>query len=150
MKGLGLGTTERTLEPPNGLVRAPWEAPRGHDPCRHQTARPGFLSGSAHRINGDRPSRLLRGAATKKGARPRSTTPPAWPYVEVLADEQKGDDVVILARAVGWFLEQGISPVGGILSDNGPPNRSGDCESLSAPWISAHPTPALQRRSQRE
>ena len=41
-------------------------------------------------------------------------------YVEVLADEQRATTVGFLARAVGWFSEQGISCCRGVLSDHGP------------------------------
>jgi hypothetical protein len=40
-------------------------------------------------------------------------------YVEVLADEQRSTTVGSLARALGWFSEQGIT-CRRILSDNGP------------------------------
>jgi len=56
----------------------------------------------------------------------RSTTPPAWPsnrevscgkHVEILTDEQKATTVGFLARALGWFSEQGIT-CRRVLSDN--------------------------------
>ncbi|WP_235300158.1 DDE-type integrase/transposase/recombinase [Synechococcus sp. GFB01] len=46
-------------------------------------------------------------------------------YVEVLADEQKATTTGFLARAVGWFSEQGIT-CRRVLSDNGTACRSGD------------------------
>ncbi len=46
-------------------------------------------------------------------------------YVEVLPDEQKATTVGFLARAVGWFNEQGIT-CRRILSDNGSAYRSGE------------------------
>ena len=61
-------------------------------------------------------------------------TPPDWQsnrevsackYVEVLADEQKATTVGFLARALGWFSEQGIS-CRRVLSDNGSSYRSGE------------------------
>jgi transposase InsO family protein len=45
--------------------------------------------------------------------------------VEVLPDEQKATTVGFLARAVGWFSEQGIT-CRRIFSDNGSAYRSGD------------------------
>jgi hypothetical protein len=39
-------------------------------------------------------------------------------YVEVLPDEQKATTVGFLARAVGWFSQQGIT-CRRVLSDNG-------------------------------
>ena len=54
-------------------------------------------------------------------------------YVEVLADEQKATAIGFLARAVGWFSEQGITRRR-VLSDNGSAYRSGDwreaCQAL--------------------
>ena len=45
-------------------------------------------------------------------------------YVEVLPDEQKATTVGFLARAVGWFSEQGITSRR-VLSDNGSAYRLG-------------------------
>ena len=46
-------------------------------------------------------------------------------YVEVLPDEQKATTVGFLARAVGWFSQQGIT-CRRVLSDNGSSYRSGE------------------------
>lgn len=46
-------------------------------------------------------------------------------YVEVLPDEQKATTVGFLARAVGWFSEQGIT-CRRVLSDNCSSYRSGE------------------------
>ncbi len=47
-------------------------------------------------------------------------------YVEVLPDEQKATTVGFLARAVGWFNEQGIT-YHRIFIGNGSAYRSGEC-----------------------
>jgi transposase InsO family protein len=64
------------------------------------------------------------------------------PYVEVLADEQRSTTVGSLARALGWFSEQGIT-CRRILSDNGPSYRSGDwrkaCHALALKPIRIKP-----------
>jgi len=45
--------------------------------------------------------------------------------VEVLPDELQATTIGFLARAVGWFSEQGIA-CRRVLSDNGAAYRSGD------------------------
>ena len=74
-------------------------------------------------------------------------------YVEVLADEQRATTVGFLARAVGWFSEQGIT-CRRILSDNGPAYRSGDwrkaCQALDLKPIRTKPyTPQTNGKAER-
>jgi hypothetical protein len=73
--------------------------------------------------------------------------------VELLADEQKATTVGFLARAVGWFSEQGITSRR-VLSDNGPSYRSGDwrkaCRALDLKPIRTKPyTPQTNGKAER-
>jgi hypothetical protein len=74
-------------------------------------------------------------------------------YVEVLADEQRSTTVGFLARAVGWFSEQGIN-CRRVLSDNGSAYRSGDwrkaCRALALRPIRTKPyTPQTNGKAER-
>jgi transposase InsO family protein len=63
-------------------------------------------------------------------------------YVVVFADELIATTLGFLARAVGWFSEQGIT-CRRVLSDNGPAYRSGDsrkaCRALDLKPIRTKP-----------
>lgn len=74
-------------------------------------------------------------------------------YVEVLPDEQKATTVGFLARAVGWFSQEGIT-CRRILSDNGSAYRSGDwrkaCRALDLKPIRTKPhTPRTNGKAER-
>ena len=74
-------------------------------------------------------------------------------YVEVRPDEQKATTVGFLARAVGWFSEQGIT-CRRVLSDNGVAYRSGDwrkaCQALGMKPIRTKPyTPQTNDKAER-
>jgi transposase InsO family protein len=73
--------------------------------------------------------------------------------VEVLSDEQKATTVGFLARAVGWFSEQGIT-CRRVLSDNGSSYRSGEwrkvCSVLDLKPIRTTPyTPRTNGKAER-
>ena len=77
-----------------------------------------------HRITRDRRQGCSLGAGYEKvHVAIDDATRPA--YVEVFADEQKATTIGFLARAVGWFYEQGIK-CRRVLSDSGPAYRSRD------------------------
>lgn len=77
-----------------------------------------------HRITGNRRQGCSRGAGyAKDHVAVDDATRLA--YVEVLPDEQKAITVGFLARAVGWFNQQGI-PCRRALSDHGFSYRSGE------------------------
>jgi len=122
MKALGLGRL-RNLEPKRlrfceavapGAAVPVGEAGR-HDPCRHQAASPVRRVG--HGITGDRRQCCSRGAGYEK-VHVAIDYATRLAYVEVLPDEQKATTVGFLARAVGWFSQQGIT-CRRVLSDNG-------------------------------
>ena len=74
-------------------------------------------------------------------------------YVEMLAYEQKGTTVGFLARAVGWFSEQGIT-CRRVPSDNGASDRSSDwrkgCRALDMKRIRTKPyTPQTNGKAKR-
>jgi transposase InsO family protein len=74
-------------------------------------------------------------------------------YVEVLPDEQKATTVGFLARAVGWFSQQGIT-CRRVLSDNGSAYRSGAwrkaCMALDLRAIPTKPyTPRTNGKAER-
>ncbi|MEB3202407.1 MAG: DDE-type integrase/transposase/recombinase, partial [Synechococcus sp.] len=77
-----------------------------------------------HRITGDRRQGCSRGAGYEK-VHVAIDDATRLAYVEVLPDEQKATTVGFLARAVGWFSEQGIT-CRRVLSDNGSSYRSGE------------------------
>jgi transposase InsO family protein len=52
-----------------------------------------------------------------------STTPPGWPYVEVLDDEKASTAVGFLRRAVAFYRSHGITAEA-VMSDNGACYRS--------------------------
>ena len=73
--------------------------------------------------------------------------------MEVLPDEQKTTTVDFLARAVGWFSQQG-NTCSRILSDNGSAYRSGDwrkaCRALDLKPIRTKPyTPRTNGKAER-
>ena len=94
-----------------------------------------------HRITGDRRQGSSRGAGYEK-VHVAIDDATRLAYVEVLADEQRSTTVGSLARALGWFSEQGIT-CRRILSDNGPSCRSGDwrkaCHALALKPIRTKP-----------
>jgi len=61
-----------------------------------------------HRITGDRRQGTSRGAGYEK-VHVAIDDATRLAYVEVLSDEQMGTTVDFLARAVGWFSQQGIT-----------------------------------------
>jgi len=79
------------------------------------------LSGSGHRITGDRRQGSSRGCRHERVHVRDTTDATRWLYVEVLADEQKPHKRGFLARAVGWFLNRDHLSSGIFLSDNAPP-----------------------------
>ena len=85
-----------------------------------------------HRITGDSRQGCSRGAGDEK-VHVAIDDATRLAYVEVLADEQKATTIGFLARAIGWFSEQGIT-CRQVLSDNGSAYRSGDwrnaCQTL--------------------
>ncbi len=119
----------------------------------HRTSRVTPLKGALpHRITGDRRQGCSRGAGYEK-VRVAIDDATRLAYVEVLADEQKATTVGFLARAVGWFSEQGIT-CRRILSDNGPAYRSGDwrkaCRVLDLRPIRTKPyTPQTNGKAER-
>ena len=116
MKALGLGRL-RNLEPKRlrfceavALGTAvPMGEPGRHDSCRHQTAGPVRTGRPPH--TGDRRQGCSRGAGYEK-VHVAIDDATRLAYVEVLPDEQKATTVGFLARAVGWFSQQGITEVG--------------------------------------
>jgi transposase InsO family protein len=121
MKGLGLGRL-KNLDPKPPVRRYQWERPG--DMIHFDTKQLARFERVGHRITGDRRQGSSRGAGYEKVhvAIDDSTR---LANVEVLADEQKATTIGFLARAVGWFSEQGIT-CRRILSDNGSAYRSGD------------------------
>ncbi|WP_369801699.1 integrase core domain-containing protein [Cyanobium sp. NIES-981] len=105
-----------------------------------------------HRITGDRRQGSSRGAGYEK-VHVAIDDATRLAYVEVLADEQRATTVGFLARAVGWFSEQGIT-CRRILSDNGSAYRSGDwrkaCRALDLKPIRTKPyTPQTNGKAER-
>jgi hypothetical protein len=105
-----------------------------------------------HRITGDRRQGSSRGAGYEK-VHVAIDDATRLAYVEVLADEQKATTVGFLARAVGWFSEQGIT-CRRVLSDNGSSYRSGDwrkaCQALALQPIRTKPyTPQTNGKAER-
>ena len=129
MNALGLGRL-RNLEPKKPVQRYQWARPG--DMIHVDTKQLARFDRVGHRITGDRRQGSSRGAGYEK-EHVAMDDAKRLAYVEVLADEQKATTVGFLARAVGWFSEQGIT-CRRILSDNGSAYRSGDwrkaCQAL--------------------
>ncbi|KEF41858.1 MAG: transposase [Cyanobium sp. CACIAM 14] len=129
MNALGLGRL-RNLEPRTPVRRYQWERPG--DMIHVDTKQLARFERVGHRITGDRRQGASRGAGYEK-VHVAIDDATRLAYVEVLDDEQKATTIGFLARAVGWFSEQGIT-CRRVLSDNGSAYRSGDwrkaCQAL--------------------
>jgi transposase len=121
MNALGLGRL-RNLEPKKPVQRYLWEQPG--DMTHVDTKQLARFERVGHRITGDRRPGCSRGVGYEK-VHVANDDATRLAYVEVLAGEMRATTVGFLARAVGWFCEQGIT-CRRILSDNGPAYRSGD------------------------
>ena len=120
MKSLGLGRL-RNLAPKPPVQRYQWEKPG--DMIHVDTKQLARFERVGHRITGDRRQGCSRGAGYEK-VHVAIDDATRLAYVEVLPDEQKATTVGFLARAVGWFSQQGIT-CQRVLSDNGSAYRSG-------------------------
>ena len=129
MNRLGLGRL-KNLEPKKPVVRYQWEKPG--DMIHVDTKQLARFEHIGHRITGDRRKGTSRGIGYEK-VHVAIDDATRLAYVEVLADERRATTIGFLARAVGWFSEQGIH-CRRVLSDNGSSYRSGDwrkaCEVL--------------------
>jgi transposase InsO family protein len=157
MNALGLGRL-RNLEPKKPVQRYQWERPGDMihvdtepqaSPKELQLAR---FERVGHRITGDRRQGCSRGVGYEK-VHVAIDDATGLAYVEVLADEQRATTAGFLARAVGWFSEQGIT-CRRILSNNGPSYRSGDwrkaCRALEIKPIRTKPyTPQTNGKAAR-
>jgi transposase InsO family protein len=149
MNALGLGRL-RSLEPKPPVRRYEWERPG--DMIHVDTKQLARFERVGHRITGDRRQGSSRGAGYEK-VHVAIDDATRLAYVEVLADEQRATTVGFLARAVGWFSEQGIT-CRRILSDNGPAYRSSDwrraCRALDLKPIRTKPyTPQTNGKAER-
>jgi len=149
MKGLGLGRL-KNLDPKRLVRRYQWERPG--DMIHVDIKQLARFERVGHRITGDRRQGSSRGAGYEK-VHVAIDDATRLAYVEVLADEQKATTVGFLARAVGWFSEQGIT-CRRILSDNGPSYRSDDwrkaCRALDLKPIRTKPyTPQTNGKAER-
>jgi len=149
MNALGLGRL-RSLEPKPLVRRYEWERPG--DMIHVDTKQLARFERVGHRITGDRRQGSSRGAGYEK-VHVAIDDATRLAYVEVLADEQRATTVGFLARAVGWFSEQGIT-CRRILSDNGPAYRSSDwrraCRALDLKPIRTKPyTPQTNGKAER-
>jgi transposase InsO family protein len=149
MKALGLGRL-RNLEPKIPVRRYEWERPG--DMIHVDTKQLARFERVGHRITGDRRQGCSRGAGYEK-VHVAVDDATRLAYVEVLPDEQKATTVGFLARAVGWFSQQGIT-CRRILSDNGSAYRSGDwrkaCRALELKPIRTKPyTPRTNGKAER-
>jgi len=149
MKDLGLGRL-KNLDPKPPVRRYQWEHPG--DMIHVDTKQLARFERVGHRITGDRRQGCSRGAGYEK-VHVAIDDATRLAYVEVLADEQKATAIGFLARAVGWFTEQGIS-CRRILSDNGPAYRSSDwrraCRALDLKPIRTKPyTPQTNGKAER-
>lgn len=149
MKGLGLGRL-KNLDPKPPVRRYQWERPG--DMIHVDTKQLARFERVGHRITGDRRQGSSRGAGYEK-VHVAIDDATRLAYVEVLADEQKATTIGFLARAVGWFSEQGIT-CRRILSDNGSAYRSGDwrkaCRALDLRPIRTKPyTPQTNGKAER-
>lgn len=103
-----------------------------------------------HRITGDRRQGCSRGAGYEK-VHMAIDDATLLTDVKVLPDEQKATSVGFLARAAGWFSEQGIT-CRRVLSDNGSSDRSGEwrkpCSALDLKPIRTKPyTPSTNGKA---
>jgi transposase InsO family protein len=149
MKALGLGRL-KNLDPKPPVRRYQWERPG--DMIHVDTKQLARFERVGHRITGDRRQGSSRGAGYEK-VHVAIDDATRLAYVEVLADEQRATTVGFLARAVGWFSEQGIT-CRRVLSDNGPSYRSGDwrkaCQALALKPIRTKPyTPQTNGKAER-
>jgi transposase InsO family protein len=149
MKGLRLGRL-KNFEPKPPVRRYQWERPG--DMIHVDTKQLARFERVGHRITGDRRQGSSRGAGYEK-VHVAIDDATRLAYVEVLADEQRATIVGFLARAVGWFSEQGIT-CRRVLSDNGPSYRSGDwrkaCQALALKPIRTKPyTPQTNGKAER-
>lgn len=149
MKALGLGRL-RNLEPKVPVQRYQWEKPG--DMIHVDTKQLARFERIGHRITGDRRQGCSRGAGYEK-VHVAVDDATRLAYVEVLPDEQKATTVGFLARAVGWFSDQGIT-CRRVLSDNGSSYRSGEwrkaCSALDLKSIRTKPyTPRTNGKAER-
>jgi transposase InsO family protein len=149
MKALGLGRL-RNLEPKAPVQRYEWEKPG--DMIHVDTKQLARFERVGHRITGDRRHGCSRGAGYEK-VHVAVDDATRLAYVEVLPDEQKATTVGFLARAVGWFSQQGIT-CRRVLSDNGSAYRSGAwrkaCRALDLRPIRTKPyTPRTNGKTER-
>lgn len=149
LKALGLGRL-RNLEPRPPVRRYQWQRPG--EMIHVDTKQLARFRQVGHRITGDRRLGSSRGAGYEK-AHVAIDDATRLAYVEVLPDEKKATTVGFLARAVGWFSDQGIT-CKRILSDNGSAYRSGDwrtaCKALELKPIRTRPyTPRTNGKAER-
>jgi hypothetical protein len=149
MKALGLGRL-RNLDPKPPVQRYQWEKPG--DMIHVDTKQLARFERVGHRITGDRRQGTSRGAGYEK-VHVAVDDATRLAYVEVLPDEQKATTVGFLARAVGWFSQQGIT-CRRVLSDNGSAYRSGAwrkaCRALDLRPIRTKPyTPRTNGKAER-
>jgi transposase InsO family protein len=149
MKALGLGRL-RNLEPKIPVQRYQWEKPG--DMIHVDTKQLARFERVGHRITGDRRQGCSRGAGYEM-VHVAIDDATRLAYVEVLPDEQKATTVGFLARAVGWFSQQGIT-CRRVLSDNGSAYRSGAwrkaCMALDLRAIPTKPyTPRTNGKAER-
>jgi hypothetical protein len=114
LKALGLDWL-RNLEPMPQVRRYRWQ--QAGEMIHVSTKQLPRLQRVGHRITGDRRLGCMRGAGYEK-AHVAVDDATRLAYVEVLLDKKKATTVGILARAVDWFSEQGIT-CQRILSHNG-------------------------------
>ena len=149
MKALGLGRL-RNLEPKAPAQRYQWEKPG--DMIHVDTKQLARFERVGHRITGDRRQGCSPGAGYEK-VHVAIDDATRLAYVEVLPDEQKATTVGFLARAVGWFSQQGIT-CQRVLSDNGSAYRSGEwrkaCSAMDLKPIRTKPyTPRTNGKAER-
>ena len=149
MKSLGLGRL-RNLDPKPPVQRYQWEKPG--DMIHVDTKQLARFERVGHRITGDRRQGCSRGAGYEK-VHVAVDDATRLAYVEVLPDERKATTVGFLARAVGWFSQQGIT-CRRVLSDNGSSYRSGEwrkaCGALDLKPIRTRPyTPRTNGKAER-
>jgi len=149
MKALGLGRL-RNLDSKPPVHRYEWEKPG--DMIHVDTKQLARFERVGHRITGDRRQGCSRGAGYEK-VHVAIDDATRLAYVEVLPDEQKATTVGFLARALGWFSEQGIT-CRRVLSDNGSSYRSGEwrkaCSALDLKPIRTRPyTPRTNGKAER-
>jgi len=149
MNALGLGRL-RNLEPKPPVRRYQWAWPG--EMIHVDTKQLARFERVGHRLTGDGRQGSTRGAGYEK-VHVAIDDATRLAYVEVLADEQKATTVGFLARAVGWFSEQGIT-CRRVLSDNGSSYRSGEwrkaCQALALKPIRTRPyTPQTNGKAER-